>query len=279
MSHTPPGETRGRVLRFVRERLLAGRPPTVREVQEAFGFRAVESARAHLTALVESGFLDREPGQARGWRLPSNGTQAPVLVPILGHVQAGALTTALEEPEGEVAVQSRGPAGELFALHVRGDSMRGAGILDGDLVVVRRQETAEDGRIVVALVGDEATVKRLRIRRHPGPHLDGGPVAAQSRIELHPENPDFPVIVPPPGEARILGRVIEVRRHLDTESGAPWDSAFPGVAQVAPSEDPESQPSGSERNVHRGNRRRNDGKHRRGDDPASASTDASPRVS
>lgn len=251
MAHTPPGRTRERVLRFVRERLLAGSPPTLREVQEAFGFRAVESARSHLTALVEAGLLEHAPGQARGWRLPSRGARAPVLVPILGRVQAGALTTAVEEPEGEVAVQARVPSAELFALRVRGDSMRGAGILDGDLVVVRRQETADDGAIVVALVGDEATVKRLRIRRDAAPRgtgaegahgavLPGSPAGTPPRtpclprIELHPENPDFPVIVPPPGEARVLGRVIEVRRHLDTESRAPWESSFPGAPAAVP---------------------------------------------
>jgi repressor LexA len=174
MAHTPKGRTREKVWRFVRERLLAGDPPTVREVQAAFGFRAVESARAHLTALVEAGLLVQETGRSRGWRLPSHGrgggASRPVMVPVLGRVQAGALTTALEEPEGRVAATPV-PGAELFALRVRGDSMRGAGILDGDLVIVRRQETAEDGEIVVALVGEEATVKRLRWRRTSGTGL------------------------------------------------------------------------------------------------------------
>ncbi len=208
MAHTPPGRTRERVYRFVRERLLAGRPPSVREVQERFGFRAVESARAQLEALVAEGRLEKEPGVARGYRLPraasrrSAGSTAPAtaLVPVVGRVQAGELTTALEEPEGFLAVQSRLPAEDLFALRVRGDSMRDAGILDGDMVVVRRQPAARDGEIVVALVGDEATVKTLRLRR--------------GRVELHPANPDFAPIVPRAEEASILGRVVEVRRVL-----------------------------------------------------------------
>lgn len=217
MAHTPPGRTRERVFRFVRDRLLAGEPPTVREVQAAFGFRAVESARAHLEALVAAGRLAKEPGAARGYRLAAaarRGAVRPVFVSVLGRVQAGALTEAVEEAEDVVAVQARGPAEELFALRVRGDSMRDAGILDGDLVVVRQGPAAEDGAIVVALVGGEggtadgaeATVKRLRRVRLPG----GG-----TRVELHPANPDFDVIVPEAGATSVLGRVIEVRRRLD----------------------------------------------------------------
>ena len=85
---------------------------------------------------------------------------------------------------------------ELFGLRVHGDSMRDAGILDGDLVLVRRQPRAHTGEIVVALVGDEATVKRLRMRGR--------------RVELHPENPDYEPIVPHPRDVTLLGKVIEV---------------------------------------------------------------------
>lgn len=236
MAHTPPGRTRARVLRFVKERLLEGRPPTVREVQQAMGFRAVESARAHLKALVGEGKIEQDPGMARGFRLPwredprrgGGGARPAVFVPVLGRVQAGGLALAEEAVEGHVAAEARGGA-ELFALHVRGESMRDAAILDGDLVIVRRQERAEDGRIVVAMVdgpgGAEATVKRLRIvRRSPdvrcGGDGDGG-APDGPRIELHPENPDFPVIVPPPGSVRILGVVVEVRRTLDGPSSRP----------------------------------------------------------
>lgn len=243
MSHTPPGRTRERVWTFVRDRLLGGDPPTVRDVQRALGFRAVESARAHLEALVEAGLLEKEPGatrdgRSRGYRLagaasPSAGGRT-AFVPVLGRVQAGALTTAVEEAEGAVAVQSRHSPRDMFALRVRGDSMRGAGILDGDLVIVRRQETAEDGRIVVALVGDEATVKRLRLVRSPG-CAHGAP----PRVELHPENPDFPVICPPPGDVRLLGRVVEVRRHLDS-SAPPWETG--GVPWFRGSVDPSVSP-------------------------------------
>jgi len=200
---TPPGQTRRQVLRFVRERLLAGRPPTVRDVQEAFRFRSVQSAREHLEALVAEGKLLKEGGVARGYRLPSTSALgAPTLVPLLGRVQAGDLTAAIEEPDGGyISVQVPSLDEGLFALRVRGESMSGAGILPGDVVVVRRQSTAASGDIVVALVGDEATVKRLR--------------RVRGRAELHPANPEFAPIVPAQGELVILGVVIEVRRYLE----------------------------------------------------------------
>jgi repressor LexA len=200
---TPPGQTRRQVLKFVRERLLAGRPPTVREVQEAFRFRSVQSAREHLEALVAEGKLVKEGGVARGYRLPeTEALGTPALVPLLGRVQAGDLTAAIEEPDGGyISVQVPSLDEGLFALRVRGESMSGAGILPGDVVVVRRQSTASSGDIVVALVGDEATVKRLR--------------RVRGRAELHPANPEFAPIVPAHGELVILGVVIEVRRYLE----------------------------------------------------------------
>ncbi len=200
MGRTRPGETRQKVFEFVRERILAGRPPTVREVQEAFGFRAVQTARAHLERLVAEGRLVVERGRARGYRLPGHpGTT--VLVPLLGRVPAGSPDTAVEEVEGYLPVEMRGSGRELFALRVRGESMIGAGILPGDLVIVRRQASARDGDIVVARVGNEATVKRLRLRH--------------GRVELMPENPAYAPIVPEADEVEVLGKVIEVRRRLE----------------------------------------------------------------
>ncbi len=200
MGRTPPGQTRERVFRLVRDRLLAGSPPTVREVQHALGFRAVQTAREHLETLVGEGRLTKEGGKSRGYRLPA-GPEPTVLVPLLGRVQAGSLSTAVEDLEGYVPIHSRHSPEELFGLRVRGESMRDAGILPRDIVIVRRQPTADSGDIVVALVEDEATVKRLRIRGR--------------RLELHPENPDFDILVPRPEELQLLGKVIEVRRLLD----------------------------------------------------------------
>lgn len=204
----PRGTARAQVLAFVREQLAAGAPPTVREVQRALGFKAVESARQHLETLVADGKLAKEPGRSRGYRLPMGGAPLPQvhLVPQLGRVQAGGLREAIEDPDGWLAVEGLQGDEVLFALTVRGESMTGAGILPGDVVVVRRQDTARDGEIVVALVRDEATVKRLRLR-------DG-------QVVLQPENPAFaplvfaPAASGPETEIRILGRVVEVRRRL-----------------------------------------------------------------
>lgn len=204
MGRTPPGQTRERIFRFVRDRLLGGAPPTVREVQEAFGFRSPQTAREHLEALVDEGRLSKEKGKARGYRLPAGSGMATTLVPLLGRVPAGSLDVAVEDLEGYLPVQSDRTSGELFGLRVHGESMTGAGILPGDVVVVRRQARAESGEIVVALIEDEATVKRLRLRGR--------------RVELHPENPAFDPIIPEPQEMMtLLGKVVEVRRYLGAD--------------------------------------------------------------
>jgi repressor LexA len=207
---TPPGETREQIYQFMRDRLLAGKPPTVREVQARFGFRAVQSAQAHLDQLVADGRLTKSygdyKGRARGYALPESSVDhapPPVFAPLLGAIQAGGLQAAIEDREGMVPVargSRRGGSETLFALRVRGLSMRDAGILPDDIVIARVQPTANVGDIVVARIGDEATVKTLKTRR--------------GKIVLHPENPDFEEMVYEPDEVEILGRVIEVRRHL-----------------------------------------------------------------
>ncbi len=221
MAYTPPGETRRKVYNYMRECLLRGEPPTVREVQKAMKFRSVESARSQLEMLVEEGALVKIGGKSRGYRLPGQietpGTentpplQPTVLVPLVGSVEAGELTEAIEEPEGYLAIHTALPEGEVFALRVRGESMVGVGIFPDDIVIVERQESALNGDIVVALVGDEATVKTFRRTR-------------DRKISLEPANRRFKKIVPAKGELRILGRVVEVRRFLD---GIPLIEAEP----------------------------------------------------
>lgn len=198
------GGTRDRVYSYVRERLLAGDPPTVREIRDALGLRAVQSVQVHLQSLLREGRLEQEPGQergrARGYRLP-DAQRGPLLVPLLGRVQAGLPTLAVEEPEGYLPIEARAQGDGIFALRVRGQSMRDAGILPGDLVIVRRQQQLDDGDIVVALVGDEATVKTLRRGRQG--------------LELHAAHPEFAPMRPAADELTLLGKVIEVRRMLD----------------------------------------------------------------
>jgi len=192
MGRTPPGQTREKVFRFVHEKLLEGRPPTMKEIAHRMGFRTAQTAREHLERLALDGRLEKQPG-ARGYRLPGGASAVPV--PVVGRVVAGGLSFAAEDIEGYEAVE--GGHG-LFGLRVRGQSMRDAGILDGDLVLVRPQTTARTGEIVVALVGDEATVKVFH--------------RAGKRVELRPRNPAFRRIVPK--ELSLLGKVVEVRRRI-----------------------------------------------------------------
>ena len=201
MSQARAGRTRDRVFRFVRDRLLAGDPPTVREVQQVFGFRTPHTARYHLEKLVAERRLSVARGKARGYRLPMGGEPAAPVgwVPLLGRVEAGRPAEAVEDVEGYVPVPADRAGAGLFALRVQGRSMVGAGILPGDLVIVRRQPTADSGALVVAQVDGEATVKRLRRR-------DG-------RVELHPENPEFAPIRSD-REISLLGKVVEVRRTV-----------------------------------------------------------------
>lgn len=214
MAYSQPGSTRRRIYHFVRERLESGEPPTVREIQHHFGFKSAQTVQEHLEALIREGSLERSgERRARAYRLPEGNGDAlrgsrrfGGAIPLLGRVQAGAMTSAVEDIEGYLPVSGQRKEEELFGLRVRGESMRDAGILPGDLVIVRRQPEAPDGSIVVALNGEEATVKRLRFNR-------GVP-------ELHPENPDFEPIIPDSEDFRILGKVIEIRRDLEGRYGA-----------------------------------------------------------
>ena len=201
MGRTPVGQTRDRVFRFVRQRLMSGQPPTVREVQKAFGFRAVQTARQHLEQLDGDGRLTADRNKSRGYRLakPTAGLKT-MLVPVLGRVPAGVLEEAIEDPDGYVTADAPEVSGEVFALRVQGESMIGAGIFPGDLVLVQRQPTARSGDIVVALVENEATVKTFKL--------------CDRRVELHPSNPLFDPLILDPDSVVILGKVIEIRRTL-----------------------------------------------------------------
>jgi repressor LexA len=166
----------------------------------------VSPATAHeqVGQLVRKGFVRREPRKARGIFLVREPDEQPtdlVSVPLVGSVPAGLPLLAEENVLGEVLVDRKLVAsGRCFALRVDGESMRDASINDGDLIIVRQQPVAENGDIVVAMLDDDATVKRLSIRGH--------------EIELRPENPKFkPTRIGPDCNLRIIGKVVAVRRQ------------------------------------------------------------------
>jgi len=163
-----------------------GYAPSVREIGEAVGLRSTASVSYHLQQLQDKGQL-MSPG-AKGKKRAIVTAQRPGQIPVVGVVTAGMPILAVENQEGTISWDGDP---NCFALRVRGESMIGAGILDGDLVIVRPQPTAMDGQIVVARIGDEATVKRLSRRN--------------GEIWLLPENPEFPPI--DGSEAELIGIV------------------------------------------------------------------------
>jgi repressor LexA len=196
-----------RVLDLTRDYIAdKGYPPTLRELADGLGVGVTRGVVKHLEALERKGYLKRSPGASRGIELASR--TAPqardaALVPVLGRVPAGPMELAVEEYDDSL-VLDQSVAGEgTFLLRVTGDSMSGDHITIGDLVLVKKQETAESGDLVVAMVEDEATVKRLRKTR--------------GRVILEPSNPDY---LPMEFDSNspdlsIIGKVKAVVRLLD----------------------------------------------------------------
>ena len=193
------------VAEFIREFTERhGAPPTVREIGDKFRITP-RAAFDHLRALERKGVLQRRATKGRSSRSLTLTDQAPGgyrRIPIVGRIAAGTPILAIENREGDVPIAGSAlPNGgeDVFALKVHGDSMINAHICDGDLVLVRKQDTAQPNDIVAAMVGEDATVKRFT--------RDG------QRIVLKPEHPTLPPIVVDPGEHfQILGKVIGLLR-------------------------------------------------------------------
>jgi len=192
--------------RHMRER---GYPPSVREIGEAVGLTSPSTVHNHLASLQRLGYLRRDPTKPRAIEVrfdPASGAaveRRPVRhVPLVGDVAAGTDVLAQENVEELLPIPADLTGdGDLFMLRVRGDSMVDAGILDGDYVVARQQDGAEQGEIVVAgIPGEEATVKTFR--------------RSSDGIVLQPANPHFEPMTFGPGEVEIYGRVVTVLRKL-----------------------------------------------------------------
>ncbi len=183
-----------------------GYPPTVREIGKAVGLHSSSTVHAHLANLEKLGLLRRDPSKPRAIELLMNGMDKAVSVvkpqsgiPLLGSVAAGAPILAEENIEDYLEVPDViGGADGDYILQVRGESMKNAGIIEADYVVVRPAEDAVNGEIVVALIGEEATVKRYF--REP------------DHIRLQPENDEMEPIITT--EARVLGKVVGVFRKV-----------------------------------------------------------------
>jgi len=190
-----------------------GYPPSIPEIQKNFSFKSPNAVSDHLEALERKGYIARHPHKSRGIEVliqskPEKGGnlngENVAEVPIVGRVSAGTPILAEENLEGTLFVDKtivRNPKG-VFALRVQGESMVNAGILDGDFVLVKQQPVAEQGEIVVALIEDEATVKRF--------YKD------KNKIKLKPENDTMnPIIVDPQDSSvRIIGKVVGVVRRI-----------------------------------------------------------------
>ena len=191
-------EVLGYIKAFVHDRKF---PPTIREISENFSI-SVKGAYDHVKALEKKQFIRLDTNRSRTIEVLGEeaDTDRTVDVPVLGSVAAGLPLLAEENLEGTVKLpQESVRRGPHFALHVKGDSMRDAGILDGDVAVFRQQQTAENGDIVVAMVDEAVTLKRF--------------FKEKNRIRLQAENPDYPPIFTQ--NVRVLGRLAHLIRRYE----------------------------------------------------------------
>jgi repressor LexA len=184
------------VFRFLVEN-SGGVPPSVREICKALSIKSTSTVHGILHSLEEDGLIRIEKGTRRNISIVNS--LETTKVPLLGTVAAGVPILAQENIEAYVSCDVKGDKDGLFALRVKGDSMKDAGIIDGDIIVARSARTSDNGDIVVVLLGEEATVKRL--------------FRENGKIVLKAENRDFPAIYS--DEVMVLGKVIACMRNYD----------------------------------------------------------------
>ncbi|KMQ52318.1 SOS-response repressor and protease LexA [Chitinispirillum alkaliphilum] len=198
-----------RVLQFIiHYKKENGFPPTVREIAEHFGYKSINNVRQHLRLIERKGYVRILQGKARGIEIVedpfsadlSNEAEADMGIPLVGSVAAGKPITAIENFDGYVTLDRTIFRGDdLFALRIKGDSMRDIGVLHNDIVVVRKKNTAENGEVVVAIMDGEATLKRF--------------LRKKDCIVLRPENCEYDDIVVENGsDIQIVGKLVGVIR-------------------------------------------------------------------
>ena len=187
-----------------------GYPPTVREIGEQVGLASPSTVHAHLANLERAGLIRRDPTKPRALELTGRAAREPETaanvhaLPLLGQIAAGGPLLAEQNVDAYISVpEPLSKGGEEFLLRVRGDSMKDAGILEGDLIVVRRQQDARDGEIVVALAGDDESADEATVKRY---------FRESGRVRLQPENDDYEPIYA--AHVQILGKVVGVFRTL-----------------------------------------------------------------
>jgi repressor LexA len=197
--------TQHRVYQFIIDwKECQGFPPTVREIAEGLGFKSLNNVRQHLQLIEKKGFLKISSGKARGIDVMTQFGKVTsdngIEVPLIGRVAAGTPIVAEENIEGTVTLDRTLFKGDgLFTLRVRGESMQDIGVFDGDIAVVRQQQSASNGEVVVAIVDGEATLKRF--------------FKKNDSIVLHAENPNFrDIVVTSPKNVLIAGRLVGMIR-------------------------------------------------------------------
>ncbi|HHY97903.1 MAG TPA: transcriptional repressor LexA [Firmicutes bacterium] len=203
-----------KILGFIQARIAQnGYPPSLREIAQACGLRSASTVHGHLLRLERKGYIRRDPTKSRAIEIIQASPDSPgllnardddiidvaVTAPVVGRIAAGYPLLAVENIDEVLPIPKEfATDGPVFALRVQGDSMIGAGILNGDYVIVRQQNFAQNGDIVVALLGDEATVKRIYIEN--------------DFVRLQPENPNIAPIIA--RDVTVLGKVIGLLRKI-----------------------------------------------------------------
>lgn len=200
-----------RVFKFiVQEQQENGAPPTIREICSALGYKSVNNARQHLKLIEQKGYIRLLKGRSRGIEILAGANKAinktnsiefnELSVPLVGNIAAGAPITAEENVEAEIILDRNLFSGDgLFTLRIKGDSMEGIGVLNGDLVIIRQQNSANNGDIIAAIIDGEATLKRY--------------IRKENHIILRPENERYEdIIVPADQNIWIAGKMVGVLR-------------------------------------------------------------------